>query len=105
MAKEFKPVVITANDLIEGDSVFLGPLGWVRDVAMARVAMSGDEASVLETAGAEGEDGNIVVSPYLIEVSTATGAPVPVLRREQIRASGFPTIPFGLDVPAERRAA
>jgi uncharacterized protein DUF2849 len=105
MAKEFKPVVITANDLIEGDSVFLGPLGWVRDIRMARVAMSADEASVLETAGAEGERGNLVVGPYLIEVSTGTGAPVPVLRREQIRASGFPTIPFGLDVPAERRAA
>jgi sulfite reductase (NADPH) hemoprotein beta-component len=105
MAKEFKPVVVTANDLIEGDSVFLGALGWVRDVALARVALTGDEASVLETAGLEGEAGNLVVGPYLIEVSIATGKPVPVLRREQIRASGLPTIPFGLDVPAERHAA
>jgi hypothetical protein len=107
MAKEFKPVVVTANDLIEGDSVFLGAIGWVRDIASARVAMSGDEAKVLEAAGIEGEDGNLVVGPYLVEVSTATGAPVPVLRRERIRASGFPTIPFGLDLvlPVERRAA
>ena len=106
MAKEFKPVVVTANDLIEGDSVFLGACGWVRDIASARVAMSADEAGVLETAGAEGEDGNLVVGPYLIEVSVATGAPVPVLRREQIRADGVPTIPVGLDAfPAELRAA
>jgi len=105
MAKEFKPVIVTANDLIEGDSVFLGACGWVRDIRMARVAMSADEATVLETDGITGEDTNIVVGPYLIEVSVATGAPVPVLRREQIRASGVPTIPFGLDVPAERRAA
>ena len=107
MAKEFKPVVVTANDLIEGDSVFLGALGWVRDIAMARVAMTAEEATVLETGGIEGEDGNLVVGPYLIEVSTATGVPVPVLRREQIRASGVPTIPFGLDLelPAVRRAA
>jgi sulfite reductase (NADPH) hemoprotein beta-component len=105
MAKEFKPVVVTANDLIEGDSVFLGALGWVRDIAEARVALTTDEAAVLEQAGIEGEDGNLVVGPYLIEVSVATGRPVPVLRREQIRASGIPTIPFGLDVPAERRAA
>jgi hypothetical protein len=105
MAKEFKPVVVTANDLIEGDSVFLGALGWVRDVAMARVALSEDEATVLDTAGIEGETGNVVIGPYLIEVSIATGKPVPVLRREQIRASGLPTIPFGLDVPAERHAA
>jgi sulfite reductase (NADPH) hemoprotein beta-component len=105
MAKDFKPVVVTANDLIEGDSVFLGACGWVRDIRMARVALSGDEAGVLETAGFEGEAGNVVVGPYLIEVSLATGVPVPVLRREQIRASGVPTIPFGLDAPAERRAA
>jgi sulfite reductase (NADPH) hemoprotein beta-component len=105
MAKEFKPVIVTANDLIEGDSVFLGACGWVRDIRMARVAMSSDEASTLEAAGITGEDTNIVVGPYLIEVSVATDAPVPVLRREQIRASGVPTIPFGIDVPAERRAA
>lgn len=105
MAKEFKPVVVTANDLIEGDSVFLGAIGWVRDVAMARVAMCEDEARVLETAGLEGEIGNVVVGPYLVEVSVETGKPVPVLRREQIRASGLPTMPFGLNVPAERRAA
>jgi hypothetical protein len=105
MAKEFKPAVVTANDLTEGDSVFLGALGWVRDIAEARVAMSGDEAKVLEQAGVEGEDANIVVGPYLIEVSVATGRPVPVLRREQIRASGVPTIPFGVALPAERRAA
>ena len=67
MAKEFKPVVVTANDLIEGDSVFLGALGWVRDVAMARVALSEDEATVLDTAGIEGETGNVVIGPYLID--------------------------------------
>ena len=32
MAKEFKPVIVTANDLIEGDSVFLGACGWMRDI-------------------------------------------------------------------------
>ena len=105
MAKEFKPVVVTANDLIEGDSVFLGAFGWVRDIRLARVAMVQDEAKVLEQAGIEGEDGNIVVGPYLIEVSVTTGRPVPVLRRERIRVSGVPTIPFGVAAPAERRAA
>jgi sulfite reductase (NADPH) hemoprotein beta-component len=105
MAKEFMPVIVTANDLIEGDSVFLGVRGWVRDIAEARVAMTADEASALEAAGVEGENGNLVVGPYLVEVALESGQPVPVLRREQIRASGVPTIPVGLDAPAERRAA
>ena len=105
MAKEFQPVIVTANDLIEGDSVFLGPRGWVRDIAGARVAHNPDEAAALEADGLAGETGNIVVGPYLIEVSIGSGTPVPVLRREQIRASGLPTIPVGLDAPAERAAA
>jgi len=106
MAKEFKPVVVTANDLIEGDSVFLGTCGWVRDVRMARVARTADEAKALEADGLAGETGNLVVGPYLIEVGLDRGAPWPVLRREQIRADGTPTIPFGLEaLPAERRAA
>jgi len=105
MAKEFKPVVVTANDLIEGDSVFLGRCGWVRDIAKARVALSAEEAKALEADGQAGEDTNLVVGPYLVEVSVAAGHPVPVLRREQIRASGLPTIPVGPEAPLERRAA
>ena len=105
MAKEFKPVVVTANDLVEGDSVFLGACGWVRDIRMARVAMTAEQAERLEADGLAGEAGNLVVGPYPVEVSLDTGHPVPVLRREQIRAGGVPTIPVGLDAPAERRAA
>ena len=105
MAKEFKPVVVTANNLIEGDSVFLGAGGWVRDVRMARVARTAEDAAALEADGLAGETANLVVGPYLVEVSLEAGRPYPVLRREQIRASGFPTIPFGEAVPVERRAA
>lgn len=106
MAKEFKPVVVTANDLIEGDSVFLGACGWVRDIRAARVGMTADAAAVLEAAGIEAETGNLVVGPYLVEVALDRGHPYPVLRREQIRAEGIPTIPVGLDIlPADRRAA
>lgn len=106
MTKEFKPVVVTANDLVEGDSVFLAACGWVRDLRMARVARSADEAAAIEADGVAGETGNLVVGSYLIEVSLVSGVPVPVLRREQIRASGVPTIPFGGEAaPAERRAA
>ena len=92
--------------LTEGDSVFLGLCGWVRDLRKATVAMTPEEAGVLEAAGIEGEEGNLVVGPYLVEVALEAGHPVPLLRREQIRAGGLPTIPFGVDaLPAERRAA
>ena len=106
MPKQFKPVVVTANDLIEGDSVFLAAQGWVRDIRQARIAHSPDDAARLEADGLAGETANVVVGPYLIEVALETGHPVPVLRREQIRADGVPTIPVGLDaLPAERAAA
>lgn len=106
MPKQFKPMVMTANDLIEGDSVFLAAQGWVRDIRQARVAQSPDEATKFETDGLAGEGANIVVGPYLIEVGLETGHPVPVLRREQIRADGVPTIPVGLDAqtPAQQAA-
>jgi hypothetical protein len=106
MAKEFKPAVIAANDLAEGDSVFLGARGWVRDIREARVALTAEEAEVLETAGAEGAAANLVVEPYLVEVSLEGGRPWPVLRREQIKASGVPSIPVGPEAqPLERAAA
>jgi sulfite reductase (NADPH) hemoprotein beta-component len=100
MPKQFLPVVLTANDLIEGDSVFLGRCGWVRDIREARVAASEAEAEALSGIGREAEAGNVVVGAYLVEVALDAGIPEPVLRRERIRASRVPTIAYG---PAERR--
>ena len=103
--REFRPVVVTANDLIEGDSVFLGPKGWVREVTRARVARTEEEALALDAEAAAAVKANAVVGPYRVEVSLETGRPEPVLRRERIRASGLPTIAFGADELRARRAA
>lgn len=100
MAREFVPVVLTANDLVEGDSVFRGSCGWVREVARARVAMTEAEAAALEAEAEAAVARNLVVGLYRVEVSLEGGAPEPVLRRERIRASGLPTIAVG---PAEWR--
>lgn len=105
MAKAFQPVVLTANDLIEGDSVFLGRCGWVRDIGQARVAFTEAEAEVLSALGREAEAANAVVGAYLVEVSLAAGTPEPVLRRERIRAGRLPTIPFGPAREHARQAA
>ena len=102
MAKTFVPQVMTANDLVEGDSVFLSRSGWTRDIAAARVALNADEAELLARDGALGEVENKVVGPYSIDVTVEEGRPVPVLRRERIRADGAPTFAYA---PAEARAA
>ena len=104
MAKAFTTSVFAANDLIDGDSVYLGATAWVRDIADALVAANADEAEALAVRAAEGERANIVVGAYAVEVSLTGGAPWPVLRREQIKASRATTIPVGpaarLDVAA-----
>lgn len=96
MAKQAHPRVLTANDLIEGTSVFLSAEGWKADIAKAMVAVNADQADELAALGARFVDKNHVVGAYLVEVGLETGTPVPLSRREQIRADGVPTIPFGL---------
>lgn len=103
MAKPFSPVVLTANDLSGGHSVFLTAEGWAPDITGAMVAVIPDQAAELEALGARPIPGTAVVGSYLVEVSLDTGVPVPLSRREQIRASGRPTIPVGPE--AESRAA
>lgn len=95
MAKPFKASVVTAHDLIEGHAVFLAPEGWSRDIAEALVALTPEQAEEFTALGQRCVDENRVVEPYLVEVTLKDGKPVPVARREQIRASGEPTIAFG----------
>lgn len=95
MAKTFTAAVITANDLIEGHAVFLGPEGWTREIDHAMVALTPEQADEFEALGQRHVAANSVVEPYLIDVTLEGGAPFPLARREQIRASGEPTIAFG----------
>lgn len=95
MAKTFVPAVITANDLVEGHAVFLGPEGWNPNVSNAMVALTIEQAEEFEALGQRHVKDNRVVEPYLVDVSLEGGIPVPVLRREQIRASGEPTFIYG----------
>ena len=95
MAKTFHPTVLTANDLVEGHSVFLSAEGWARDIARAMVAVTPEQAEELEALGARHLTDNQVVGPYLVDVVLDSGVPVPLGRREQIRADGVPTIPVG----------
>ncbi|MDT8342835.1 MAG: DUF2849 domain-containing protein [Thermohalobaculum sp.] len=95
MAKAFTAQVFAANDLIEGDSVYLGAGAWVRDIAEATIAASPAEAEALAAHAAAGERANLVVGAYAVEVALDAGRPWPLLRREQIKAARTTTIPVG----------
>ncbi len=94
MPKPFEPQILTANDLVEGDSVFLSETGWVREIAAARVAATPEEAELLATDGRLAEAENKVVGAYLVAVRLEGGAPVPLARRERIRAEGRPSFDY-----------
>jgi hypothetical protein len=102
MAKTFTPAVLTANHLAEGHSVFLAPDGWSRRIDAALVALTPEQAEELAALGNRFVDANEIVGPYLVDVALEGGAPVPVLRRERIRADGCPTVAFGSLAAAER---
>ncbi|MEM7239927.1 MAG: DUF2849 domain-containing protein [Pseudomonadota bacterium] len=95
MAKQFTPSVITANDLVDGHAVFLGPDGWDAAITRAMVALTPEQAEEFQALGQRHVQSNTVVEPYLVGVTLVDGLPVPVLRREQIRASGAPTFAIG----------
>jgi hypothetical protein len=95
MAKTFNPAVLTANNLAEGHSVFLAAEGWSRRIDAALVALTPEQAEELAALGNRFVDANEIVGPYLVDVSLDDGAPVPLARRERIRAAGQPSVPFG----------
>ncbi|RED12967.1 DUF2849 domain-containing protein [Pontivivens insulae] len=88
MPKPFKSQIVTANDLMMGDVIYLTPEGgWSRDHADAIVATSQDEADEL-LAQAQAQQLKIV-GPYLAEaVLDDAGRPGPVHFREAFRTRG-----------------
>ena len=96
--------ILTANDLLEGDAIFLGETGWLRDHRAARIAGTPDEAKALEAIGAAAKAAMKIVDPYLVEVALeADGTPTPIRQRERIRTRG-PTIRPDLGKQAASRA-
>ena len=86
MPKTFKPSVITANDLLLGDVVYLNEGTWVRELADAEVLSDEADADIrLLEAQAQVAD---VVGVYLIPVETAQGNIQTTHFREAFRATG-----------------
>lgn len=81
------PVVLTANRLHDGLSVWMTPCGWGTDPRAAVLFEDADSADAA-LAAAEAQPG-VVVGPYLTQSGRdAQGLPVAVHFREAFRQSG-----------------
>ena len=87
MAKPFSPQVVTANDLLDGDAVWLTAAGtWALDASQALV-LETPEVAARALAAATAQPGT-VVGPYLADVSLEAGRPVATHTREALRMRG-----------------
>ncbi len=93
MPKAFKPSVITANALLEGDVVYLGTRDWVRDLDDAEILTDEAVADIRMLEASAQSD--LVVGVYLAEVDISGGTPKPSHFREAFRATGPSNYPHG----------
>ena len=88
MARAFRPCVLTANDLLAGDVVYLARDGvWTRRLGGARLFEDEEEANRCLAEAQMRED--VVIGPYLADVSPGGDAgPQAAHFREAFRATG-----------------
>lgn len=96
-ADRFKPCVLTANDLLAGDVVYLAWNGtWTRSFRAARLFEDEEEAN-RRLADAERQE-DAVIGPYLADALTGGGEGQglrPAHFREVFRATGPTNYPHG----------
>ena len=87
MPRAFTPKVVTANDLLEGDVVYLTVDDtWTRDLSQAELLT--DEAHADLRLIEASRQGNIVVGAYLAEMKPGPDGPEPTHFREDFRRTG-----------------
>ena len=88
MPKKFSPKVLTANDLLEGDVIYLSAdQSWVRSLDAAKLFTDEHEAN--EALRKTQDQANRLVGAYLADAQfDETGKPEPVHFREAFRATG-----------------
>lgn len=106
MPKSTTAKIVSANDLLDGDVIFLArDGGWTRAIEDAQVAHATDDADRLLAAAAA--DFAHAVAPYLVDVTIdAAGRPRPIHYRERIRLAGptnRPDLGRQAEQPAVRR--
>ena len=99
MSRPYKPQVLTANDLIEGDAVWLtADDGWSRNMADAELLE--DEAVAQDRLLFAIAQSDVVVGAYLVDAEASDKGPVPVHFRETFRTRGPSNYPHGKQVGA-----
>lgn len=82
-----KTQVISANDLHDGDVVYLDAGGtWTRSLASAELITAKEHAAAM-LARAKAQTG-IIIEPYLLDVIAGPGGITPAHIRERLRDSG-----------------
>ena len=99
MSRPYKPQVLTANDLIEGDAVWLtADDQWSRNMADAELLE--DEAVAQDRLLFAIAQSDVVVGAYLVDAEATDKGPVPVHFRETFRTLGPSNYPHGKQVGA-----
>lgn len=87
MARRFTPKIVTANDLIEGDVIYLTEDdGWSRDHHEAELIE--DEAHADIRLIFASQQAHKIVGAYLADAKAGPNGPEPVHFREAFRAKG-----------------
>ncbi|MEI4486815.1 DUF2849 domain-containing protein [Frigidibacter sp. MR17.14] len=103
MSKKFTPKVVTANDLLEGDVIYLtADDRWTRMHAEAELIE--DEAHAqLRLLKAQAQ-GNRIVGPYLADAKPGAHGPEPIHFREVFRTRGPSNYAHGKQEASEEQA-
>ncbi len=87
MARAFTPKVVTANDLLEGDVIYLTAANdWTRDLTSAELIVDEAEAQ-LRLLEAQSQP-QIAVGAYLADAKAGDNGPEPTHFREEFRRTG-----------------
>lgn len=101
MTRQFAPSVLTANDLLEGDVIYLAPSGdWVRDLAQAGLFTDAREAAEALDIAESLQDQ--LVGAYLAPAEPGATGPEPGHFREAFRANGPSNYAHGKQAQEER---
>lgn len=86
MSKTPTPQIVSANDLMDGDVVYLTNFGdWSRQIEEAAIAPTSDTADALLAAADQPDK---VIGSYLVPIDQSEDGPVPRHFRERFRLAG-----------------